>query len=178
MGDRLKRVGTLMNSKSASASCLLLLVVFASGARAATVEITKGEVLLDRGSGYQAIQRSMALQTGDRVVSRPGSIARVTFADGCTVYLGMGMVFSVTQHSPCGEGGDIAKDSSWASNAGFERLSFAGDDGWSAGTETLAIAEDSQVNIWPYVAGGVAIGGIAAAVSTLGGGGDAPPVSP
>jgi hypothetical protein len=167
-----------MNSKMASASCLLLLAVFASAARAATVEITKGEVLLDRGNGYHVIQRSMALQPGDRVVSRPGSIAKITFADGCAIYLGMGMVFSVDEYSPCGEGNEAAKHSSVTRNAGSEQVVNAENDGWNAGTQILAIAEDSEVNIWPYVVGGVAIGGIAAAVLALGGGGDAPPVSP
>lgn len=167
-----------MNSKLASASCVLLMAMFASAARAATVEITKGEVLLDRGSGYQVIRRSMGLQPGDRIVSRPGSIARVTFADGCAVYLGMGMVFSVDEHSPCSEGSDSAKHARLTRDAGSEYVAGAGNDGWSAGTQTLAVADDAQVNIWPYVVGGVAIGGIVAAVAALGGGSDAPPVSP
>ena len=152
--------------------------VFVPAASAATVEITQGEILLSRGAGYQAIQHSMALQPGDTVVSRPGSIARVTFADGCTVYLGMGMVFTVKRQSPCGEGSDPPQETAAARSAEPGQAFSPGYDDWSAGTETLAVAEDSQVNIWPYVFGGVAIGGIAAAVSALGGGNDASPVSP
>jgi hypothetical protein len=73
---------------------------------------------------------------------------------------------------------EAAKHSSVTRNAGSEQVVGVENDGWSAGTQTLTIAEDSEVNIWPYVVGGVAIGGIAAAVLALGGGSDAPPVSP
>jgi hypothetical protein len=142
--------------------------LFAAAGQAANIEVTQGEVLLSHGAGYQSIQGSADLLVGDTVVAKPDSAARISFADGCMIYLGMGMVFTVEARSPCGSNG--------AGRTAAKNAATVGGD-WSAGTETLAVTDGVQGNLMPYLLGAAAVGGIAVAASTLGGGGG-PPVSP
>jgi hypothetical protein len=143
--------------------------LFASAAQAANIEVTQGEVLLSHGAGYQSIHGSAELLVGDMVVAKPDSAARISFADGCTIYLGMGMVFTVEARSPCGSSG--------AGGAAAKNADVAISGDWSAGTETLAVTDEVQANVTPYLLGAAVVGGIAAAASMLGGDGG-PPVSP
>jgi hypothetical protein len=80
---------------SAATFCL------ASVVQAASLTVTQGEVLFSRGAGYQTINGSVDLLTGDTVLGKPGSAAEIAFADGCTVPLGVGAVFKVGTTSPC-----------------------------------------------------------------------------
>jgi hypothetical protein len=147
-------------------------------AKATTLEISQGEVLLSQGVGYRVVRGAMELQEGDTVVGKPGSAARIIFADGCSVHLQIGMVFTVEGRSPCG-GGAAAKG--WKAHAisppeSENALNSA--DNWKAGTTTLAVTDDTQTNIWPYVLGAAVAGGVAAAASSLGGDNGGSPVSP
>jgi hypothetical protein len=167
-----------MNRRFAVAAGIAVFISLVSAAKAANLEITKGEVLLSRGRGYHPIRSSMQLRVGDTVVSKPGGAARITFADGCSIHLELGMVFTVEAASPCVSGADAnpsQANSVFIPDSG-EPLNSA--DSWIAGTETLAVTDDSQMNIWPYVLGAAAIGGVAAAASTLGGSNGGSQVSP
>lgn len=160
-----------MDRRFAMASGFAVFISLMSAAKAANLEITQGDVLLSQGTGYRAVRNSMELQVGDTVVSKPGSAAEITFADGCSVHLRMGMMFTVEEESPCGAGA-AAK----GSQANTDALNSA--DSWKAGTTTSAATDDAQMNIWPYVLGAAVVGGVAAAASTLGGDNSGSPVSP
>jgi hypothetical protein len=147
-------------------------------AKAATLEISQGEVLLSQGSGYRVVQGAMELQVGDTVVGKPGSAARIIFADGCSIHLRMGMVFTVEGQSPCGGGAAAKASQAHAISPPESEDALDSADNWKAGTTTLAVTDDTQTNIWPYVLGAAVAGGIAAAASTLGGGHNGSPVSP
>lgn len=150
-----------------------------SAAKAANLQILKGEVLLSHGDGYRAVQAPTEVLVGDTIVSRPDSSAKITFADGCAVYLGMGMVFTVESQSPCGSGRSDQGETGAVPSRNSDETLVGGDGGWGAGTETLAASDETQTNVMPYLLGAAAIGGIAVAASTLGGGGDdGSPVSP
>lgn len=167
-----------MDRNLAAASLAVILVSVTSVAQAASIEITQGEVLLNRGAGYQSIRNSTDLQAGDIVVSKMGSAAKITFADGCTVPLRTGMIFTVEAQSPCASAGASAHQQSAQQLSDTDRtLNLAGND-WDAGTQTFPAADEVQSNVWPYFLGAAAVGGIAAAVSGLGGGGGASPISP
>jgi hypothetical protein len=162
-----------------AATCLVFFLSLASPAECADLEIQQGEVLLSRGTGYHTIRNSTELLAGDTVVSKPGSTAKITFADGCEIYLGMGMIFTVEDRSPC------SPDGANAGKAANKQISLSSDqasdltDSWTSGTETSAITEDSQTNISQYLLGAAAVGGIAAGALALGGGGGgSSPISP
>ena len=159
-----------MDRRFAIASGFAVFIALVSAAKAANLEITQGEVLLSQGTGYRAVRNSMELQVGDTVVSKPGSAAEITFADGCSVHLQIGMIFTVEEKSPCGTG--AAKGSQANTDAPDSP------DSWKAGTTTSAATDDAQMNIWPYVLGAAVVGGVAAAASTLGGDNSGSPVSP
>lgn len=90
---------------------LTVLLVFGSAlmigapALAATVISEKGEVLVNRGPGYQLVTRPTEVLPGDKVVANPGSTGWVVFPDGCTVNVEPGIVFSIARQSPCKSGG-------------------------------------------------------------------------
>lgn len=148
-------------------------------ANAANLHILKGEVLLSHGDGYHTVQAPTEVKVGDTIVSRADSSAKITFADGCAVYLGMGMVFTVEPQSPCASDRSNQGETGAVPSRNSDETLVGGDGGWGAGTETLAASEETQTNVMPYLLGAAAIGGIAAAASTLGGGGDnGSPVSP
>lgn len=61
----------------------------------------EGKVLVNSGSGYVTVAQSATLKVGDRIMVRPGSSAKVTFADGCTVPVKAGSVITIGRTSPC-----------------------------------------------------------------------------
>jgi hypothetical protein len=149
-----------------------------SSASAAHIQIVTGEVLLSRGGAYRAVQGPSEILAGDMLVSRPGSSAKITFDDGCATYLGMGMVFTVEAKSPCASGSSVAAETRATSPATPDAMAPGANDGWVEGTETLAVSEEPQTNLMPYLLGAAGIGGIAVGASALGGGDNGPPVSP
>ncbi len=150
-------------------------LLFAPAAFGATVTVIQGEALVRRGDGYESIKGVADLAPGDTVLAKAGSSAKVTFANGCMVFLGMGMVFSVPSEPPCGGAGG---GSGTTTNALQDTGAPAAQD-WSAATQTTAASEGMQTNVMPYLLGAAAIGGIAAgALAFSGGGGGGPPASP
>jgi hypothetical protein len=148
------------------------LFVAISTAQAATVTVIQGEALLSHGSGYEAFRGSSDLAPGDTVVAKPGSSAKITFSNGCTVFLGMGMVFSVPAEPPCGPG--AAPDNPGATTASTQVNRALPAQDWSAATQTTLSRAEAQPDVLPYLLGAAAIGGVSAAAIDLGGGGGTP----
>lgn len=141
-------------------------------ARAATLSVVKGEVLVNRGEGYESVRDDAELSPGNIAVARAGSSAKVIFSNGCTVYLGVGTVFTVPKEPPC-EGGKYSR----ADANSLPNRSGASQD-WSAATKTTVATEPLQTDVMPYLLGAAAIGGITAGALAFGGGGGSPPASP
>ena len=158
-------------------AAIVLLAPSVASARVANLEILTGEVLLSRGGAYHAVRGSSEVVAGDTLVSRAGSSAKITFADGCVTYLGMGMAFTVEAKSPCETGRSSVLETG-ATSTPSDASTAGAYDGWMEGTETLAVSEAQQTDFIPYLLGSAAVGGVVVAVAALGGGGDSPPVSP
>jgi len=140
-------------------------------AEAANVTVIKGEAFVSRGEGYETLKGSANLSAGDRIVPKSESSVKVTFANGCAIFLGAGMVFSVPQNPPCG--GPVAEGGGILQEADPTLVQE-----WSAATQTTAF-NAAQPSLLPYLLGAVAIGGVsAAAVGLSGGGGGGSPTSP
>lgn len=86
--------------KQAGAFCLATLLGFA--AQAATLDVTRGGVLVSRAGGpYEAVDQPIHLQSGDSILVDPGGAARVVYANGCAVEVQPGMVFTVSEPPIC-----------------------------------------------------------------------------
>ena len=156
-----------MSSRAGLSAAWFLAMI--SMAHAASVTVIRGEALVSRGEGYETLKGSANLVAGNTVVPAPGSSVKVTFSNGCAVFLGAGMVFSVPTDPPCGAPSTFA-------SSGVQEANAAAAQDWSAVTQTTAF-NATQPNLLPYLLGAVAIGGIsAAAVGPSGGNGS--PASP
>jgi hypothetical protein len=69
--------------------------------QAATLEAVQGQVLVNRGSGYQFEIGPTDLKPGDLVIANAGASAHITYGDGCVVPIEAGSVMTVAQRSPC-----------------------------------------------------------------------------
>jgi hypothetical protein len=86
----------------AAVVALGLAILFGSSAvEAASVSPEHGEVLVNRGDGYELTTRPTEVGVGGQVMVRPDSRGRVAFADGCLVKVVPGIVFTITAKSPC-----------------------------------------------------------------------------
>ncbi|CAA2142101.1 hypothetical protein [Hyphomicrobium sp. ghe19] len=158
----------MMLSRAGLSAASLLVTI--SMAQAASVTLIRGEALVSRGDGYEALKGPANVDAGDIVVPSPGSSVKVTFSNGCAVFLGGGMVFSVPKVPPCGGPATLASNGPPSAEATLP-------EDWTAVTQTTAF-NATQPNFAPYLLGAAAIGGITAAVAGLGGGGDDSPASP
>ena len=70
-------------------------------AQAATLDGVQGEVMVNRGNGYELATNGMELQPGDVVVVNPGGAAQLTYGSGCAVPLQVGAVVPVSTTAPC-----------------------------------------------------------------------------
>lgn len=68
---------------------------------AATVTAVQGQVLVNRGQGYQLIQGATEVNPGDTVVVNPGGIAQIVYPDGCSMQFQPGSVVAIGPQSPC-----------------------------------------------------------------------------
>lgn len=69
--------------------------------QAATLEAVQGQVLVNRGGGYQFEIGPTELKAGDMVIANAGASAHITYGDGCVVPIEAGSVTTVAQRSPC-----------------------------------------------------------------------------
>jgi hypothetical protein len=80
-------------------------VILGTSANAATVTPEKGELLVNRGTGYKPVKQPTEAAAGDRVMARPKSSGRIEYPEGCVVKVSPGTVFTVVAKSPCAPGG-------------------------------------------------------------------------
>ena len=84
--------------------CAVLLVIsliFGSAAHAATVKTIEGNVLINRGNGYESVGGTAQAQVGDSIMVRTDGVAQIIYADGCAVIVQAGSVVSVGPPSSC-----------------------------------------------------------------------------
>ena len=88
------RLGWLL--AAATTTCL-----GAATPQAATLEAVQGQVLVNRGGGYQFEVGPAELKPGDMIIANAGASAHITYEDGCVVPIEAGSVTTVGQRSPC-----------------------------------------------------------------------------
>ncbi|RTL64767.1 MAG: hypothetical protein EKK41_21070 [Hyphomicrobiales bacterium] len=60
-----------------------------------------GQVLVNRGNGFELAQPGLVLKPGDLVVANPGATAQVMYPQGCLVPVVPGQVVSVVEKPKC-----------------------------------------------------------------------------
>ena len=68
---------------------------------AATVNVNQGQVLINRGQGYEQVVGSTQANPGDTIVVNPGGSAQVLYPDGCSAPVVPGSIVTVASQSPC-----------------------------------------------------------------------------
>ncbi len=85
-----------------SASALVVFSIFlCPSALAATVKPVQGEVLVNRGNGYEYVRGTSQASVGDIVMARPGGSAQVVYNDKCSVTVRPGQVVTIASEPPC-----------------------------------------------------------------------------
>jgi hypothetical protein len=77
-------------------------VLVAAPSLAATVTSVKGDVSVNRGSGFQRVEGSVQANAGDFVMAGPGGSGQIVYADGCSIPVNPGSVITIATDSPCG----------------------------------------------------------------------------
>ena len=95
----MRRLVRIASALIASGPCILC----GLPALATTVFATQGQVLINRGQGYQQVAGSSQANPGDTVVANPGGSGQIVYADGCTVQVRPGSIVSVAPQSPCNQ---------------------------------------------------------------------------
>ncbi len=80
----------------------ILLPSVEASLKAATLEDIQGEVLVDRGGGFDLVAGPTTLNPGDTVIANPGSLAQIVYDSDCKVPVHPGSVIAVHKQSPCG----------------------------------------------------------------------------
>jgi hypothetical protein len=89
---------------------LLAALPVSSAAFAATVQPIQGNVLINRGAGYQSVTQQIVATVGDAVmVSKDGS-ALVVYDDQCSISVKPGNVVTVAAVPPCQKTARLASD--------------------------------------------------------------------
>ncbi len=84
------------------ASALLMLSLFLGPAvLVAIVQPVEGDVLINRGSGYEPVSGPTQAKVGDTVMARPGGSARVVYSGQCSVAVKPGHVVVIASEPPC-----------------------------------------------------------------------------
>jgi hypothetical protein len=150
----------MMRRLQIASLCSAATFCLATVAQAASLNVTQGDVLLSRGAGYQTVKGSVDLLAGDTVLGKPGSAAQLAFDRGCTVPLEVGTVFRVGKTSPC---------TLHSAGAGASGATETPSDVTEGQNTPPDVTEGQKPKIWPYVLGGVVIGGGVAALVATGG---------
>lgn len=80
---------------------LFLLAFAVTPALSATVKPIHGEVLVNRGNGFEPIAAASAIEPGDTVMAGPDSVAEIIYADSCAVTVRPGAIVSVSSQPQC-----------------------------------------------------------------------------
>jgi hypothetical protein len=83
---------------------VIAVISLSAAARAATVTVAQGQVLVNSGQGYRLVNGSAQLEPGATVVANPGAIAEVAYPGGCTVTVQPGSVYVIASQAPCQKG--------------------------------------------------------------------------
>ncbi len=82
--------------------CAIALTLLTNTAvNAATLSSIKGDILVNRGNGYQLQIGATELKPGDLVVANSGAGALIFYPDGCEVPVQPGDIVAVKDASPC-----------------------------------------------------------------------------
>jgi hypothetical protein len=84
-------------------AAVLLAAWSVSPAGAATVANQGGEVMVNKGQGFQPVASFAELAPGGQVLVRPGGVATIAYVGGCRVRVGSG-VWLVQEKAPCPTG--------------------------------------------------------------------------
>lgn len=77
------------------------LLGFASTVHAATLVALSGQVLVNRGTGFELAQPGLELKPGDMVVANPGATAQIMYPQGCLVPVVPGQIATVVETPKC-----------------------------------------------------------------------------
>jgi hypothetical protein len=88
------------------AAAAILLPLAGTSLEAATLEDIQGEVLVDRGGGFDIVSGPTTLSPGNTVIANPGSQAQIVYDSTCKVPVVPGAVVAVHNQSPCNGGGE------------------------------------------------------------------------
>jgi hypothetical protein len=93
------KVGGAIMLMRGFAACYLLA---ATTAHATTLTVIQGDVLVNRGSGYERVLEQTEVNPGDTVVVGTTSAAEIAYGQGCVVPVPIGAVATVKSQPPCG----------------------------------------------------------------------------
>ena len=94
-----RRVRFLIGGLAVFSSLMLALP-----ASAATVQVTSGNVFIDRGEGYASVSGATSAKSGDMVMAMAGGRGEIVYDDGCRQAVEVGSVVVVSEISPCAAG--------------------------------------------------------------------------
>lgn len=86
-------------------SAVFLLPLAGTSLQAASLEGLQGEVLVDRGGGFDIISGPTSLDPGNTVIANPGGKAVIVYSAECKVPVQPGAVVTVHKYPPCDGGG-------------------------------------------------------------------------
>ena len=85
-----------------SATALAMICTFSCPAVwAATVKPVSGDVLINRGNGYEQVRGTSEVKVGATVMARPGGSAQVVYNDKCSLTVRPGQVVTIASEPPC-----------------------------------------------------------------------------
>jgi hypothetical protein len=95
-----------------AAAAFIIGTSIGGAAFAATVTATQGQVMINRGQGYQLVVGSTEADPGATVIVNPGGSAQVVYPDGCNVTVEPFTVHAINAVSPCEDKSATAAESS------------------------------------------------------------------
>jgi hypothetical protein len=135
-------------------ACLVL-----GHAQAATLLNPQGEILVNRGGGFQPIEGKFELLPGDTLIANPGGSGLLSYGPGCAIPIDVGTVVAVQEPPPC----DVTAQPD-GTVAGAEGAPVEG------AVEGVAAESAGLLNTGTLIAGGVVVGGGVALALALSGG--------
>ena len=95
-----------------AAAAFIMGTAIGGAAFAATVTATQGQVMINRGQGYELVVGSTEAAPGATVIVNPGGSALVVYPDGCEVTVEPFTVHAINAISVCSDKSATAADSS------------------------------------------------------------------
>ena len=87
-----------------AAACAGLPLVIGTACSGATIEPVQGDLLINRGQGFQQVNGRIEADVGDLVMVSPDGSAIVSYPDGCKLSVQPGAVTTIAPLSPCASG--------------------------------------------------------------------------